>query len=77
MPAESNHMPLTWDDLSPAARATVELLREGRVTAPYVADETDYSLQYIREQLATLEDHGHAEKIYDGLYELQNDPRDG
>jgi len=65
-----------WDDLSPAEREVVEMLRNGRVTAPFVAEETGYNTQYIREVLADLADHDHAEKVYSGLYELTNDPED-
>ena len=75
--ATTSGMTLTWDDLSPAAREAVEMLREGRVTAPYVAEETGYSLQYVREQLNDLVRHEHAVKIHDGLYELVDDPREG
>ncbi|WP_254535256.1 ArsR family transcriptional regulator [Halomarina litorea] len=65
------------DDLGPADRAMLDLLHEGRVTAPYAADETDYSLQYTRDVLGRLVEHGHARKVYEGLYELVSDPRDG
>jgi len=71
---ETTGMGLTTEELSPAQRAILEMLREGRVTAPFVADETDYSLQYIREQLTDLTKHDHTEKLHDGLYELVDDP---
>jgi hypothetical protein len=45
------------------------------VTAPYAADETDYSLQYVRDRLGRLVEHGNARKVYEGLYELVDDPR--
>jgi predicted transcriptional regulator len=67
-------MALTEDDLSPAQAEALEMLREGRVTAPFVAEETGYSLQYIREQLTDLLKHGHVEKVHDGLYELVEEP---
>lgn len=54
----------------------VELLQEGRVTAPFAADETGYSLQYVRERLDRLVEHGNAYKVYEGLYELVEDPRE-
>jgi len=66
---------LNKDDLSPADDELLELLREGRVTAPFAADETGYSLQYIRDRLGRLVEHGNARKVYDGLYELVEDPR--
>jgi len=67
---------LDKDDLSPADDKLLDLLREGRVTAPFAADETGYSLQYIRDRLARLVEHGNARKVYDGLYELVEDPRE-
>lgn len=70
-------MTLTEDDLSPAGREALKMLREGRVTAPFVADETGYSTQYIREELNELVKHSHAVKVYDGLYELVDDPARG
>ncbi len=69
-------MALTDDDLSPAQSEALEMLREGRVTAPFVAEQTGYSLQYVREQLTDLLKHGHVEKVHDGLYELVDDPRE-
>jgi hypothetical protein len=65
---------LDEDDLGPADKAMLELLREGRVTAPFAAEETGYSLQYTRDTLGRLVDHNHVEKVYEGLYELQDDP---
>jgi len=67
---------LTTEDLAPADEDVVEMLREGRVTAPFVADETGYNTQYIRERLNRLVEHGNARKVYDGLYELVVDPRE-
>lgn len=67
---------LDEDDLGPADHALLDLLRDGRVTAPYAADETGYSLQYVRDRLGRLVEHGNAVKIYEGLYELVEDPRE-
>ena len=53
------------------------MLRDGRVTAPYVADEIDASQEYVRSRLKRLVEHGHAQKVYTGLYELTDDPRGG
>lgn len=66
---------LEEDDLGPADEALLDLLVEGRTTAPYAADETGYSLQYVRDRLNRLVEHGNVEKIYEGLYELVDDPR--
>lgn len=68
---------LDSDDLGPADEALLDLLREGRVTAPFAADETGYSLQYVRDRLGRLVEHGNARKVYQGLYELKDDPRTG
>lgn len=66
---------LDEDDLSPVDEVILDLLREGRVTAPYVSDESDYSLQYVRDRLNRLVEHGNVRKVYEGLYELVEDPR--
>lgn len=67
---------LDADDLGPADEALLDMLNEGRVTAPFVADETGYSLQYVRDRLGRLVEHGNARKVYEGLYELVDDPRE-
>lgn len=67
---------LEEDDLVPADESLLDLLKEGRVTAPYAASETGYSLQYVRDRLARLVEHGNVEKVYEGLYELIEDPRE-
>lgn len=66
---------LEEDDLGPADRALLDLLNEGRITAPYAAQEADYSTQYVRDRLARFVEHGNARKVYQGLYELVEDPR--
>lgn len=65
------------DDLGPADQAILDLLQEGRIIAPYAADETGYNLQYIRDRLKRLAEHNCVNKVYQGLYELEYDPRDG
>lgn len=67
---------LDEDDLGPADEALLDLLREGRVTAPYAAEEAGYSLQYVRDRLGRFVEHGNARKVYEGLYELVEDPRE-
>lgn len=62
------------DDLTETDHAILRMLREGRVTAPYVADEQDKSLEYIRSRLVRLEEHKHVERVHRGLYELVDDP---
>ncbi|GGM58975.1 DNA-binding IclR family transcriptional regulator [Halarchaeum rubridurum] len=63
-------------DLAPADEALLSLLREGRITAPYAAAETGYNLQYVRDRLTRLVEHGNVEKVHEGLYELVEDPRE-
>lgn len=67
---------LDAEDLGPADEKLLDLLQEGRVTAPYAADETGYSLQYARDVLTRLVEHDHARKVHKGLYELVDDPRE-
>lgn len=67
---------LEEEDLGPADEKLLDLLQEGRVTAPFAAEEADYSLQYTRDRLGRLVEHGNARKVYEGLYELVNDPRE-
>jgi len=64
------------EDLGPADEALLDMLQEGRIIAPFAADETGYNTQYIRDRLSRLVEHGHATKVYQGLYELVEDPRD-
>lgn len=66
---------LSRDDLAPADEALLDMLQAGRVTAPFVAAETGYSLQYVRDRLGRLVEHGNARKVHEGLYELVEDPR--
>lgn len=68
---------LDADDLGPADEKLLDMLRGGRVTAPYAAEKTGYSLQYVRDRLGRLVEHGNARKVYEGLYELVEDPREG
>lgn len=66
---------LDSDELGPADKALLDLLQEGRITAPYAADETGYSKQYLRDRLRRLVEHDIVTKVYEGLYELNTDPR--
>ncbi|WP_158056518.1 MarR family transcriptional regulator [Halorussus halophilus] len=67
---------LDEDDLGPADKILLDLLTEGRVTAPFAAEETGYSLQYVRDRLGRFVEHDNARKIHEGLYELVEDPRE-
>jgi DeoR/GlpR family transcriptional regulator of sugar metabolism len=66
---------LSEDDLAPADEKIFDLLQDGRITAPYAAEETGYSTQYVRERLNRMVEHGNVNKIYEGLYEIVEDPR--
>lgn len=68
---------LKEDQLTDVDRGILDLLSDGRVIVPYVADETGYSSEYIRSRLTRLIEHDHVRKVYTGLYELVSDPRDG
>lgn len=67
---------LTPDNLTKTDEEILEMLREGRVTAPFVADELDASQEYVRSRLKRFVEHGHAQKVYTGLYELTEDLED-
>lgn len=66
---------LDEESLGPADNELLEMLSEGRITAPYAADVTGYNTQYLRDRLGRLVEHGHVRKVYEGLYELVDDPR--
>jgi len=50
-------------------------LQEGRVTPTLVAERHDLGRSYVSQRLIRLREHGHAEAITRGLYELVEDPR--
>lgn len=73
---------LTPDDLREVDEALLDYLGDGRVTPAYArhrltTDEVgDYSRGYVQQRLARLEEHDHAENLFDtGLYQLVTDPR--
>ncbi|WP_136592332.1 winged helix-turn-helix transcriptional regulator [Salinigranum halophilum] len=49
------------------------MLRNGPAN---IADELDFSRQYIQQRLKRLEEHGYVQNIGRGVYELTSDPRD-
>ena len=67
---------LDEDDLAPVDHHLLDMMNEGRITAPYAANESNYSKQYLRDQLGRFVEHDIATKVYDGLYQLENDPRE-
>ena len=69
------HPMLNPDQLTPTDEKILDMLQDGRVTAPYVSEEQDKSLEYVRSRLVRFMEHEHVERIHDGLYELVDDPR--
>lgn len=67
---------LSTDNLNPTDESTLDMLKDGRVTAPYVAEKQGKSLEYVRARLKRLVEHGHVQRVHEGLYELVDDPRD-
>ena len=53
------------------------MLEEGRCSPKYIADETGYSRQNVTNRLGRLVEHDYVQKLALGLYELEEDPRDG
>nr|WP_276281106.1 helix-turn-helix domain-containing protein [Halorussus sp. DT72] len=50
------------------------MLREGRCTPAYIAEEHDYSRQHVRNRLQRFMELGYVERVHKGLYELESDP---
>lgn len=64
-------------DLNPTDRAILDMLTEGRCSPSYIAEEADYSRQNVTNRLGRLVEHGYVRKLHPGLYELEDDPREG
>lgn len=60
-------------DLRPVDWKIFEALRVGRNNAPNLAEDLDYSQQYIRERLGVLKREGYVTAIGNGIYELNPD----
>jgi DNA-binding Lrp family transcriptional regulator len=58
------------DDMRDADWEIVAVLHEGRANAPFIAERTGYSAQYIRERLGRLKQDDIVEQLGHGLYEL-------
>ena len=63
------------ESLAPGDEAILDLAKEGRITAPYASEVTEYSQQYVRERIQRLVEHNIIRRVHKGLYELQTDPR--
>lgn len=61
--------------LNDADEAILRHLREGRATAAFLAQRTDWKREYLTQRLIRLEEHGIVRNLEDvGLYELVDDP---
>lgn len=61
--------------LNEADRAVISELRNGRVTAAFLAHRIDWSREYLTQRLVRLEEHGIARNLESvGLYELAGPP---
>ena len=58
------------EDMRDADWAIIDVLRTGRANAPYIAEQADYSAQYIRERLGRLKQDRIVEQLGHGLYEI-------
>ena len=54
----------------------IDILRDGRGTPSYLAEETDESRQLVSQRLRDLQMAGYVEKIHTGLYELAEEPEE-
>lgn len=62
--------------MNPTDTAILEMLREGRCSPTYIAEEKEYSRQNVTNRLGRLVEHGYVRKLAPGLYELKEDPRE-
>lgn len=62
--------------LNPTNKAILEMLRKGRCTPSYIAEEHGHSRQNVINRLNRLVEHGYVFKVHTGLYELIEDPVD-
>ncbi|WP_435552933.1 winged helix-turn-helix transcriptional regulator [Natrinema sp. CGMCC1.2065] len=63
-------MALDRSDLNGADKAIIAALREGRNIPSNLADELDYSREYVSSRLKRLREHDIVENIGGGVYEL-------
>lgn len=58
------------EDLLDVDQQIIDELENGRANAPYLAEQLDYSKQYVRERLAMLKNEGFVVTLGYGLYSL-------
>lgn len=63
-------------ELNEADGKILNLLAEGRNVPANIADELDYSRQYVQNRITRLREHGYVTNIGRGVYELVEDPRE-
>lgn len=70
---------MDYEDMRDVDWAIVEILSDGRANAPYIAEQADYSAQYIRERLGRLKEDDIVVPLGYGLYEINAEevPSDG
>jgi len=70
MPMSSAQAIMDADDMRDADWEIVAVLDDGRANAPFIAEKTGYSAQYIRERLGRLKQDDIVEPLGHGLYEI-------
>lgn len=63
-------------ELNEADRRILEALADGRANPSYLADELDYTRQYVHQRLQLLVAAEYVENIGHGLYQRVDDPHD-
>jgi len=61
------------EDMRDADWAIIRVLRGGRANAPFIAEETGYSAQYVRERLGRLKQDSIVTQLGHGLYAVNPD----
>ena len=62
--------------LNDTDKAVLEILDEGRNAPSNIAEQLDFTRQYVQQRLRRLEEHGHVRNIGSGVYEIVDDPRE-
>lgn len=68
---------MDWEDIdeeqfTETELGILEMLREGRCTPAYIADELNVTQEYVRNRLGDLQRLGLVNQVYRGLYELND-----
>jgi len=65
--------PMADIELNDADRAILDTLHEGRNLPANIANEAEYTRQYVSTRLKRLREHGIVENLGRGLYEVVED----